>query len=678
MRSSCLRIRQERVKGPKSLKLNEYTNQLHHYGANWKYCVSELPRYVEMTAALLIKSDVSLSSKILQPLPTSEQSKYLLNIEFDDDISIDITELIEKTLTKYKLISEIIYKIIIIQISKPQSVDIFSDKEFSYMGDSYFISYRSHAKFDLFNKLRVYFRYNKWMYLQENDEMIIRHKYGLHKNVFLISVVISKKTPSLMMENFKDFVYGDKDQKKLRRTRLKCLNPEMFELLQESNREKDRLRNLSEDRKAMMKKIDKERDKTNSRKAMHKVIDKTRDETSSRKLMHKAIDKIREETSPRKLRHRVKDKKRDQTSPRKLMHKTINKIRDQTNPRKMMHKAIDKTRDETSSRKAMHKAIDSRRNKQESRKLSLRSYERTDKRLHYKKKINNTKYQKQLLKSLPTETGFDVICISCMQYKSKSLCRIVQDKMKSNYKTVFVKDCYLLKNRTKNQFVCNMCFNQIKQGKVPKRSKINKYKFSSFPNSLVSELKRHCIFKEQQSSSVLQEEDKIYERKQLELNRLESYLLKPVIPFIRIAHCPKGPYLKLKGDLILISSNLDHSISRILPLEQKLIPVCFKRKLAYSGAYIQEVVEKNKVLLYLDWLKQNNHLFRDIELDTQLLDKFLSESLDAMNQFENITRGGDKESAAQVDTSNEEEDIQEIFCKDDHENDKTDNFCDVE
>ena len=37
---------------------------------------------------------------------------------------------------------------------------------------------------------------------------------------------------------------------------------------------------------------------------------------------------------------------------------------------------------------------------------------------------------------------------------------------------------------------------------------------------------------------------------------------KLVIPFIRIAHCPKGPYLKLKGDLILISSDISHSITR--------------------------------------------------------------------------------------------------------------------
>ena len=62
------------------------------------------------------------------------------------------------------------------------------------------------------------------------------------------------------------------------------------------------------------------------------------------------------------------------------------------------------------------------------------------------------------------------------------------------------------------------------------------------------------------------------DRSQLQLNRLESYLLNPVIPFIRIAHCPRGPYLKVTGDLILIQADLQHSLSRVLPIQQNLIP----------------------------------------------------------------------------------------------------------
>ena len=78
----------------------------------------------------------------------------------------------------------------------------------------------------------------------------------------------------------------------------------------------------------------------------------------------------------------------------------------------------------------------------------------------------------------------------------------------------------------------------------------------------------------------------------------------------RIAHAPRGPYLKLRGDLILISSDLEHTMSKILPIDQQLIPVSFKRRLAYSGAYLEEYVEKMKVLLYFQFLKENNHLYK--------------------------------------------------------------------
>ena len=99
-----------------------------------------------------------------------------------------------------------------------------------------------------------------------------------------------------------------------------------------------------------------------------------------------------------------------------------------------------------------------------------------------------------------------------------------------------------------------------------------------------------------------------------------------MIPFIRIAHCPRSHYFKVKGDLILISSDVAHSISRIIPVEQNLIPVCFKRKEIYHGSFIEEFIEKEKVLLYFSWLKKNNHLYKDLEFDMHLLERFVRDS----------------------------------------------------
>ena len=103
--------------------------------------------------------------------------------------------------------------------------------------------------------------------------------------------------------------------------------------------------------------------------------------------------------------------------------------------------------------------------------------------------------------------------------------------------------------------------------------------------------------------------------------------MKTVISFIRIAHCPRGSSFKVLGDLILISADISESLGKILPLEQSLITVSFKRKLAYQGSYIEEFVEKDKVKTYFEWFKLNNHLYSDFLFDEVLLDDFESASL---------------------------------------------------
>ena len=46
-----------------------------------------------------------------------------------------------------------------------------------------------------------------------------------------------------------------------------------------------------------------------------------------------------------------------------------------------------------------------------------------------------------------------------------------------------------------------------------------------------------------------------------------------------------------------------------------MIPVSFKRKLNYSGYYIEEWIDSEKTSLYFCWLKQNNPFFKDIQLN---------------------------------------------------------------
>ena len=151
----------------------------------------------------------------------------------------------------------------------------------------------------------------------------------------------------------------------------------------------------------------------------------------------------------------------------------------------------------------------------------------------------------------------------------------------------------MLKNRSDEQYVCNLCLKDIRNDKVPKRNRKTRLQFANFPAYLIDKLKKQC--KQTKQDEFSDDECK--------LNKLESFLLKLIIPFIRIAHCPRGRYLKVRGDLILITSDISHSLKRVLPVDQSLIPVSFKRKLSYAGSYIEEFIDKEKVKIYFSWLK---------------------------------------------------------------------------
>ena len=60
--------------------------------------------------------------------------------------------------------------------------------------------------------------------------------------------------------------------------------------------------------------------------------------------------------------------------------------------------------------------------------------------------------------------------------------------------------------------------------------------------------------------------------------------------------------------------------------------------LTYTGSFIEEFVEKEKLEMYFSWLKNNNHLYKDINLDTNLIDQFISESQSASDEFESMTK----------------------------------------
>jgi hypothetical protein len=103
-----------------------------------------------------------------------------------------------------------------------------------------------------------------------------------------------------------------------------------------------------------------------------------------------------------------------------------------------------------------------------------------------------------------------------------------------------------------------------------------------------------------------------------DLNLMERYLLKLTIPFIRVAHIPRTPNLKLVGGTINIQADIKHSIDRLQINSENIIPVSFKRKLKYKGHYIEQVINKEKLFKWIAFLKENNPFYKNILEETEV------------------------------------------------------------
>jgi len=233
---------------------------------------------------------------------------------------------------------------------------------------------------------------------------------------------------------------------------------------------------------------------------------------------------------------------------------------------------------------------------------SLRSI-RTEKEVQKDRESATTRMQR-LRGNYETDTGFERICCCCLEFKSKGQCTTNINKLNNE----MVKKCCYKSNVSLNIdgkfYVCQDCGKTIKAKKQPLKSQRDLFQMTNFPGTFRTKVKDSITHPRNVKNM-----DEV-----INLNKLEQFLLKLVLPFIRVAHCQSWQgQLQVRGNLILISSDVTHSMSKILPRPQDILPVSFKRKLTYDGHYLAEFIDRKKVGLYFTWLKQNNPHFENID-----------------------------------------------------------------
>lgn len=136
-------------------------------------------------------------------------------------------------------------------------------------------------------------------------------------------------------------------------------------------------------------------------------------------------------------------------------------------------------------------------------------------------------------------------------------------------------------------YICNTCHSKAIQGKVPCQATVNNLYVDDVPTELRS------------------------------LKKLEQIIIARRIVFEKIVVMPKGQQRKIKGAICNIPVNCDQTCN-ILPRPPErsgIILLKLKRKIQFKGHVYFEAIRPEFVMTALNWLKANNILYKDIQID---------------------------------------------------------------
>ncbi len=160
-----------------------------------------------------------------------------------------------------------------------------------------------------------------------------------------------------------------------------------------------------------------------------------------------------------------------------------------------------------------------------------------------------------------------------------------------NFECDIVRLCFATKYRKETKpgevYICTTCHNDLKKKKplMPAQAVANGLELPPLPNIPAP-------------------------------NDLERRLFSVACPFMKIGALPRGGQYRLQGPCINVPTNVQTVCDFLprLPDEAGVVLLKFKRKLAYKGHYMYDTVRPAVVLAWLQWLKENNPLYKDIDV----------------------------------------------------------------
>ena len=152
-------------------------------------------------------------------------------------------------------------------------------------------------------------------------------------------------------------------------------------------------------------------------------------------------------------------------------------------------------------------------------------------------------------------------------------------------------------------YICHNCHRTLKLGRVPAQSKANRMALDEIPDELK------------------------------DLNTLELHIICKRILFMKLVKLPRGKQKGIKGAAVNVPADLGPACKLLprLPPDAHIISLKLKRKLEYRQAYLHDTIRPEKVITALHYLKNNNPLYTDIEINEDWIRTWQGEDNDLYN-----------------------------------------------
>ena len=102
------------------------------------------------------------------------------------------------------------------------------------------------------------------------------------------------------------------------------------------------------------------------------------------------------------------------------------------------------------------------------------------------------------------------------------------------------------------------------------------------------------------------------------ISPLERRIISLCIPYITLIVMRRcGGHYKMNGPPVNVPTTLDHVIKILphMPQQLQVQPLKLKQKLEYKSHYMYDMIQKDKIIGALTWLRQHNYHYANIQIN---------------------------------------------------------------